>query len=62
MRFLSVFANAAICTMFAHYNVDLVGRDDAGKSDEEMEELLEKHREQYIKNNVDKYISKKNLY
>ncbi len=47
-RFLSAFANAAICTMFAHYNVDLVPSCDDSISDQEVEEKFRANREKSI--------------
>lgn len=45
-RFVSAFANAAICTMVAHYNVSITPAPDDTKSDEEMrEEIDEKFRQ-----------------
>lgn len=44
-RFVSAFANAAICTMVAHYNVSVTPAPDDTKTAEEMnEEIEEKFR------------------
>lgn len=51
-RFLSAFANAAIWTMFSHYNVDLVPSTIPHKTDEEIDEMLRKNRETCIDANV----------
>ena len=57
-RFLSAFANAAIWTMFSHYNVDVIADDDNSKTDEELEEMFRINRE-YCKNINLEYIRKK---
>lgn len=57
-RFLSAFANAAIWTMFSHYNVDLVPSSEKSKTDEEIEEMLQKNRESSKKDIVN-YLQKK---
>ena len=57
-RFLSAFANAAIWTMFSHCNVDLVPTNDNTKTDEEIEELYQKNREDCKNTNI-KLIQKK---
>lgn len=58
-RFLSAFANAAIWTMFSHYNVDVVPRAETVKTDEEIEKMIQKNREDYIAANL-KRIKKQN--
>ena len=45
LRFLSAFANAAIWTMFTHYNADCVPSNTKEKSDEEVEEMIQINRE-----------------
>lgn len=57
-RFLSAFANAAIWTMFSHYNVDIVPADEKTKADEEIEEMIRKNREACKNTNLN-YIQKK---
>lgn len=57
-RFLSAFANAAIWTMFSHYNVDVVSSTEKTKSDEEIEELFRKNREDCKDANMN-YIQRK---
>ena len=57
-RFLSAFANAAIWTMFSHYNVDIVPDNKKTKADEEIEEMIRKNREACKNTNLD-YIQKK---
>lgn len=57
-RFLSAFANAAIWTMFSHYNVDLVPSSERGETDEEIEEMLQKNRER-SKKDIISYLQKK---
>ena len=52
-RFLAAFANAAIWTMFSHYNADFV-TDKSTKTDEEIEEILRKNREKCIEINLKK--------
>lgn len=62
-RFLSAFANAAIWTMFSHYNVDITPSAEKIREDEEIEEMFRKNRE-YCKDANLKMIqknSKKNL-
>ena len=44
-RFLAAFANAAIWTMFSHYNVDFVRSSDKKMTDEEIEEMIRQNRE-----------------
>lgn len=58
MRFLSAFANAAIWTMFSHYNVDIIPSTEKKKSDEEIEEMFRKNREDCKENNLN-YIQKR---
>ena len=53
-RFLAAFANAAIWTMFSHYNVDLVPSSTKKKTDDEIEEMIRKNREECIKANLTK--------
>ena len=48
LRFISAFANAAIWTMFSHYNVDLVKRDDSVKTDKQIEDMISDNREKAI--------------
>ena len=57
-RFLSAFANAAIWTMFSHYNVDFVRCSDKEKTDEEIEEMFRQNRENCKKSNLT-FIQKK---
>ena len=57
-RFLSAFANAAIWTMFSHYNVDVVSSTEKTKSDEEIEELFRRNREDCKDANMN-YIQRK---
>lgn len=59
IRFLSAFANAAIWTMFSHYNVSLEHSDTVTKTDEEIEEMIRENREQCKKINIEK-MQKKN--
>ena len=59
IRFLSVFANAAIWTMLAHYSVDLVPSEKRETTDDELEEMLLKNRKDCINANM-KMIQKKN--
>ena len=59
-RFLSAFANAAIWTMLAHYNVDVVPSAKKVKTDAEIEELFRKNREECIDTNL-KAIQKKSM-
>lgn len=58
LRFLSAFANAAIWTMISHYNVDVVSYIDKTKTDEEIEEMFRKNREDGLVTNL-KLIQKK---
>ena len=59
-RFLAAFANAAIWTMFSHYNVDLTPATNA-KTDEEIEEMFRQNRDTCIQTNLNKIQkSKKN--
>lgn len=58
-RFLAAFANAAICTMFSHYNVSLERCDTVEKTDEEIEEMIMKNREQCKRINIEKLKKKK---
>ena len=44
-RFLAAFANAAIWTMFSHYNVSYVRSTDEKMPDEEIEEMIRQNRE-----------------
>ena len=44
-RFLAAFANAAIWTMFSHYNVDIVPSSTKTKTDDEIDEMIRKNRE-----------------
>ena len=44
-RFLSAFANAAIWTMFSHYNVDITPSAEKTRTDEEIEEMFRRNRE-----------------
>ena len=54
LKFVSAFANAAILTMFSHYNVDLVECNDRGMADEHIEDIFLKNREETIKKNIAK--------
>ena len=45
-RFLSAFANAAIWTMFSHYNANYVRSTDKNVTDEEIEEMIRQNREE----------------
>lgn len=45
IRFLSAFANAAIWTMFSHYNVQIVESPETEKTDDEIEEMFQQNRE-----------------
>lgn len=56
-RFLSAFANAAVWTMMSHYNVDLVLSSSKDKTDDEIEEMIQKNREACIDHNLN-YIQK----
>ena len=58
-RFLSAFANAAIWTMFSHYNVSLERCDTVEKTDDEIEEMFRENREQCKRINIDKLQKKK---
>ncbi len=58
-RFLSAFANAAIWTMFSHYNVDFVISSDEGKTEDDINEMFRHNREEHIIENLQK-IRKKN--
>ncbi len=58
-KFLSAFANAAIWTMFSHYNVSLEHSDTVTKTDEEIEEMIRENREQCKTINIEK-MQKKN--
>ena len=60
-RFLSAFANAAIWTMLSHYNVDVVPSAEKKKTDEEIEALFRKNREDYITVNLEKIQKKTNF-
>lgn len=51
LRVLSAFANAAIWTMFSHYNVDLTPTTNT-KTNEEVEEMIRLNREKCIENNL----------
>lgn len=53
-RFLAAFANAAIRTMFTHYNVDVVPAAEKTKADEEIEEMFRKNREKCKVTNLEK--------
>lgn len=53
-RFLAAFANAAIWTMFMHYNVSLVRSDTVEKSDDEIEEMFRENREKCRAINIKK--------
>ena len=57
-RFLAAFANAAICTMFAHYNVHYTLVTDSGKTDEEIAEMFRENREQCKDKNIS-YLQRK---
>lgn len=57
LRFLSAFSNAAIVTMFSHYNTDLTPSDRT-VSDEKVEQKLRENREQCKEINL-KMIQKK---
>ena len=57
-RFLSAFTNAAIWTMFSHYNVDIVPSSEKNKTDAEIEEIFQKNRENRINVNLN-YLQKK---
>ena len=57
-RFLAGFANAAICTMFAHYNVHYTLSTDSEKTDEEIMEMFRENREQCKDKNIS-YLQKK---
>ena len=58
MRFLSAFANAAIWTMFSHYNGGFVLSTNKLKTDEEIEEMIRQNREDCKNANLI-YIQKK---
>lgn len=58
-RFLSAFANATICTMLSHYNVSLKHCDTVKKTDEEIEEMFMKNREQCKRINIEKLQKKR---
>ena len=58
-RFLSAFANAAVCTMLSHYNVMLERCDSVEKTDKEIEELIKDNREKCKKININKLQKKK---
>lgn len=58
-RFLSAFANAAIWTMFSHYNVSLERCDDTEKTDDEIEEMFRENRERCKRINIEKFRKKK---
>lgn len=51
-RFLAAFANAAIWTMFSHYNVDFVPSSSEERTEEEIDEMLRQNREDCIKANL----------
>jgi len=51
-RFLAAFANAAIWTMFSHYNVDYVPSSSKDKTEEEIEEMFRQNREDCKKANL----------
>lgn len=57
LRFLSAFANAAICTMFSHYNTDLVARDQTELNDE-IEHKFQENREKCKEENIRKIRNK----
>ena len=57
-RFLAAFANAAIWTMFSHYNVDLITRAKA-EMDDEIDQKIRANREKCKAANL-KMIQKKN--
>ena len=57
-RFLAAFANAAIWTMFSHYNVDLIPRAKA-EMDDEIEQKISANREKCKAANL-RMIQKKN--
>jgi len=57
-RFLAAFANAAICTMFSHYNVDFVRANSKEKTIEEVDAMIQENREQHINENL-RIINKK---
>ena len=57
-RFLSALANAAICTMFAHYNVSFVRSDACEKTDKEIEQMFRGNRKE-CKNRTIRLIQKK---
>lgn len=59
-RFLSAFANAAIWTMFSHYNVDLTPSS-AAISDEEVEKKFQRNRAICRERNLKAIRSKKSL-
>ena len=58
-RFLSAFANAAIWTMFSHYNVSLEPCDTTEKTDEDVEDMFAKNRELCKRINIEKLQKKK---
>ena len=58
-KFLSVFANAAIWTMFSHYNVSLEQCDSVEKTDESIEEMFRENRERCKRINIEKLQKKK---
>lgn len=58
-RFLSAFANAAICTMFTHYNVSLEPSETVTKTEDEIEEMIRENRERCKAINIEK-MQKKN--
>lgn len=56
LRFLSALANASICTVLAHYNIDLVTMNN-NESDAQIEEKIESNRRKCIETNI-KHIQK----
>ena len=53
MRFLSVFANAAICVMLSHYNVNVFPSTSEMKSEAEIEKQFQDNRDQFRRKNLD---------
>ena len=52
MRFLSAFANAAIWTMFSHYNVSYEQTSETEKTDDEIDEMFRQNREECKNANI----------
>ena len=51
-RFLSAFANAAICTLFAHYNVSFTPHNASPEDYRHAETLISENREKYMSKNL----------